>query len=98
MTKAKEATTDPTALDVAQWMRRKLQKHGALYQEDTVYEIARRFGEQFTYTNQSGNLAIGRDVLKEFRRLTEPQVVWVRAERYWRWREGFDPDSGRVAD
>ena len=97
MKRTKGASTAPTALDAAEWMKSELEKEAILYQETAIYDISGRFGEQFTYINQNGNLAIGRDVLREFRRLTEPQVVWVRAERYWRWREAFDPDTGRTA-
>jgi hypothetical protein len=34
------------------------------------------------YENENGNLAINRQVLKEFRKLTEKTVVWERGVRY----------------
>jgi hypothetical protein len=46
-----------------------------MYQETVVYEILDRFGEEFVYDNENGNLAIARPVLKEFRKLTEDSVV-----------------------
>jgi hypothetical protein len=59
-----------------------------------VYEIADKFGEEFTYQNENGNRAIDRAVLKAFRALTEDTVIWERGQRMWRRREGFD-ESGR---
>ena len=89
-------SSDPK--EVAAWMFDQLRKHGELYQEDAVYEIARRFGPEFTYENENGNPAIKRDVLNEFRRISEELVVWSRSERLWRWRERFDPSGSRQTD
>jgi hypothetical protein len=60
------------------------------YQDQVVEEIAERFGEEFTYENENGNPAIDKAVLKEFRKLSSEQVVWVRGERCWRLRERDD--------
>lgn len=79
----------PTAEDVAQWMLDQV-RQGYLYQDRAVYEIHRIFGERFTYDNTQGNLAIGRDVLKAFRRISEADVIWDRYERMWRVREARD--------
>ena len=79
-----------TPIDVAEYMVQCLQADGTLYQETVVSEIADRFGDEFVYQNESGNPAITQAVLKEFRRLTEGQVVWARTSRYWRWREERD--------
>ncbi len=79
-------------------MKGELERHGTLYQETAVYYIYRNLGKEFTYINENGNLAIGRGVLREFRRLTEPGVVWERAERCWRRRAGYDPQAGRAVD
>lgn len=78
--------------DVAAWMVDELDKSGLLYQEVAVYEIADRFGEEFTYYNESGNPAISRKVLREFRKRT-PNVVWERGERCWRARTEGDPEG-----
>lgn len=86
--------TKATACDVAQWMFEELKREEDLYQNEVVYEIDRRFGSKFTYTNDNGNLAIDRDVLKEFRELTKDIVIWERGERRWRLREKYD-DPGR---
>lgn len=86
-----------TASDVAQWMLQEVQD-GALYQETAVYEIRDRFGKEFVYTNDNGNLAISRKVLKEFRKLTEKKVDWSRSEKGWFLRDPGDTSEGRSMD
>ena len=85
-----------TAADVARWMVERLRVERLLYQETVVYEIAKRFGGAFTYVNDNGNLAIDRRVLSEFRKLTEPDIVWDRGERMWRLREPYDGPRRQV--
>jgi DNA-binding IclR family transcriptional regulator len=82
-----------TATQVAEWMLAKLHASGWLSQEDTVYEVAQRFGNEFTYWNANGNLAIAKQVLSEFRRLTGDTVVWSRSDRCWRFRQKYDQPS-----
>lgn len=86
-----------TAADVAKWMMSELEKEGILDQESAVGDIEQKFGSAFVYENQNGNLAISKDVLSEFRKLTEDIVVWVRSDRCWRFREKYD-DPGRRQD
>jgi hypothetical protein len=57
----------PTAKDVAAFMISELDRKKELYQEDVVYEIEKKFGKKFVYTNENGNPAIDRNVLKEFK-------------------------------
>jgi len=83
-----------TPEQVAQWMLSELRRVKYLYQETVVYDIASKFGEAFAYYNQNGNLAIGKDVLKAFRKLTGDSVIWERGERMWRFREQHD-EPGR---
>jgi hypothetical protein len=83
--------------DVAEWMVEQLKEEDPLYQEVVVYEIQERFGDEFVYENENGNLAISRKVLSEFRKRTERNVVWERGERLWRKREEYDGD-GRAAE
>ena len=47
-------------------------------------KIEQTCGEEHVYTNKNGNFAISKDVLKEFRKLTEGKVKWERGERAWR--------------
>jgi len=86
------------AFDVAYWMLNQINKKRELYQEEVVYLIEDKFGSQFVYQNQAGNLAISREVLKEFRKLTEKTVVWSRSERYWRFKSADDPKVGRLVE
>src|SRR5215204_6721004 len=72
-----------TPEDVARWMLDELQKAGYLYQWEAILEIQSRFGDDFTYLNESGNFAIDRRVLRAFRHLTEDDVVWRRTECCW---------------
>ena len=82
--------TDPTDKTAATWMLTELQAQGVLYQEEAVYSIQEKFGDDFVYLNDNGNLAISRSVLKEFRLLTGEDFVWERGERCWRFRQQYD--------
>jgi hypothetical protein len=86
-----------TAADAATWMQQQV-TGGTLYQEDAVWHIRRHFGRRFTYTNANGNLAIAREVLREFMARTRATVVWERGDRCWRWRRADDPSHSRIAD
>lgn len=88
----------PTSGDVAIWMRDKIIKEKRMYQEYVVYEIRDKFGEEFIYTNDNGNPAISKAVLKEFRKLTEDLVVWEKGERCWRLRSKHDTPSKRQVE
>ena len=79
-----------TPHDVAAWMLKELHRQKFLSQDVVVYKITRHFGEEFTYINASGNLAIGKAVLDAFRKLSGDKVVWSRSERHWRSREQWD--------
>jgi hypothetical protein len=81
------------ATDVARWMLDELNRDDYLSQESTVYLIQQKFGPDFVYYNSNGNLAIARDVLAAFRKLTSTNVVWSRGERMWRKREGYDSET-----
>jgi len=82
---------------IAQWMLEELGRAGILDQELIVHSIATKFGKEFTYFNENGNLSIDRRVLREFRKLTEGTVVWERGEKFWRFRTEKDP-KGRMAE
>lgn len=84
--------------EIAEWMSQRLEEDKYLYQEIIVYEIASKYGDDYTYINENGNLAIDKKILKEFRIITEDNVVWERVERCWRKRENFDEPNKRSAD
>ncbi|WP_453956270.1 DUF6953 family protein, partial [Acinetobacter baumannii] len=72
------------AIDVAKWMVKELDEQEFLYPEWAVWEIQEIFGDDFVSENENGNLTISKVVLKEFRKLTEGEVVWMRSEKAWR--------------
>lgn len=77
-------------IDVAKRMLEKLKTYRTLYQEDAVEDIQQNFGDAFVYENQNGDMAIAKEVLSEFRKMTEENVVRIQGERYWRFREAHD--------
>jgi len=87
-----------TADDVAKWMSLQFQMSAYLYQEKVVHQIRTQFGERFVYTNANGNLAIGKDVLKQFKKLSEGKVVWERGDRAWRRLREYEAYTGRQVD
>ncbi|MCC6136112.1 MAG: hypothetical protein LM550_01245 [Candidatus Contendobacter sp.] len=84
------------ARNIALWMQSELEKQGCIYQDDAVDYALKAGGESFLRENADGNLVLGRSVLTEFRKLNEPDVVWVKPDRYWRFRVPED-ESGRDA-
>jgi hypothetical protein len=86
-----------TAEEVAKWMLTELERVQFLHQETVACDIAAKCGQEFTYINDNGNLAIRKDVLLAFRKLTGDAVIWERAERMWRKRESYD-EPGRRQD
>ncbi len=94
---AKSNGAPATATDVAAWMVEHLKAQTWLYQETVVWEIQQQFGDDFVYENQNGNVAIGKEVLAAFRKLTGDDVVWERGTRMWRQRTQYDK-SGRQQD
>jgi len=79
---------------VAIWMLEQIEEHSELDQASAVADISGLFGDIFTTENDSGNLAISKEVLVAFRKLTAENVVWDRNQRLWRKRESSD-EPGR---
>lgn len=88
----------PTASNIAKWMASQLEISTHIYQDTTASEIMRQFGEQFVYKNSNGNLAIGKDVLKCFRELTEGKVQWERGNKAWKKLKDGEEYLGRQTD
>ena len=78
--------------DVADWMLQQAKAKGVLYQDDAVWSIRKKFGKGFTYNNASGNLAIHKGVLNEFRKISD-DLVWERGQKCWRKRLKTDMSS-----
>ncbi|PYC18759.1 hypothetical protein DMX02_18035 [Pseudomonas jessenii] len=81
------------AKDVADWMLAQIVKDGCIYQDDVVDHIVKARSEELLRENADGNLALGTVVLSAFRALTPESVVWVKPDRYWRWRVAEDGPS-----
>lgn len=81
---------------VAAWMLAKIKQEGCIYQDDVVDYLVKAKQENLLTENADGNLVVGKKVLSAFLKLTETTVVWVKPDRYWRWRVAED-ESGREA-
>lgn len=86
--------TTQTPDDVARWMVEELRRGKYLYQETVVDDIQSKFGADFVYINENGNLAISKKVLSSFKQITSNTVIWERGQRLWRFREKHD-EPGR---
>lgn len=84
------------AQELASWMQSELDKQTCLYQDDVVDYAVKNSAEDLLRENADGNLVLGRKVLNEFKKLNETNVVWVRPDKYWRFRVIEDED-GREA-
>lgn len=84
------------ASHVAAWMVEELEKHGCIYQDDVVDFLVKANADELLRENSDGNLVVGRAVLEAFKVLTEVTVVWVKPDRYWRFRVAED-EPGREA-
>ncbi|MCO4208298.1 hypothetical protein M2R29_10125 [Aeromonas hydrophila] len=49
--------------------------------------------EELLRENNEGNLVIGKPLLNAFRKLNENSVVWVKPDKYWRFRVPEDEDG-----
>ncbi len=90
-----ENASEATATDVAQWMLSEVSKKKQIYQDEIAPRIRKAYGSSFVYTNINGNLSISREVLKEFRRLSDGWVIWEKGERCWRQLRKGEEYKGR---
>lgn len=81
---------------VAAWMLAQVEREGCIYQDDVVDCLVKAKVEDLLTENADGNQVVGKAVLAAFRKLTETTVVWVKPDRYWRWRVAED-EPGRDA-
>lgn len=69
---------------VAEFMISEIVDKGYVYQEYLAHDIQTKFGEEYVYVNENGNLAISKKVLNEFKKLKEANgIEWDRSERCW---------------
>lgn len=86
-----------TPQEAAQWMLDELNKRKVLDQENAAWQLTKN-DKSLTYQNDNGNLAVAKNVLVEFNKLTKgDDVVWSRSERQWRFRKKYDR-PGRMQD
>nr|WP_298167086.1 hypothetical protein [uncultured Pseudomonas sp.] len=81
---------------IAHWMLAQLEREMCIYQDDVVDYLVNAGRDDLLTENSDGNLVIGKAVLAAFRKLTETTVVWVKPDRYWRFRVPED-EPGRDA-
>ncbi|MEO4110901.1 DUF6953 family protein [Acinetobacter pittii] len=82
--------------DVIEWMLANLEKDGCLYQDDVVDYLVKNNQMDFLKENSEGNLVLKLSLNSGFKKKTEENVVWVKPDRYWRYRVPED-ESGREA-
>lgn len=85
-----------TVEDVAQWMLAQLEKDGCLYQDDVVDYLVKNDQMDFLKENSDGNLVLKLSINSAFKKKTIDNVVWVKPDRYWRYRVAED-ELGREA-
>jgi hypothetical protein len=78
------------------WMKLQLEKDGCLYQDDVVDYLVKSGADSLLRENADGNLVLERNLLNAFKELTPENVVWVKPDRYWRFRVPED-EQGRDA-
>lgn len=81
---------------VAQWMLSQVERDACVYQDDVVDYIVKAGREDLLVENADGNQVIGKGTLAAFRKLTPDNVVWVKPDRYWRFRV-LEDEPGRDA-
>ncbi|HHP6825394.1 DUF6953 family protein [Acinetobacter baumannii] len=71
---------------VVEWMILKLRIDGCLYQDDVVDYLVKNSYFDYLKENADGNLAIATPLLTAFKKPTLKEIVWVKPDRYWRYR------------
>ncbi|MGX9362240.1 DUF6953 family protein [Pantoea ananatis] len=82
--------------DVCTWMMSNLANDGCIYQQDVVDYLVKLDSEHLLKENADGNLVLSTSVITQFRKLSANDVVWVKPDKYWRYRVPED-EEGREA-
>ncbi|CAB3863648.1 hypothetical protein LMG26689_02623 [Achromobacter animicus] len=77
----------------ARWMLEMLRRDGCVYQDDTVDMLTNVGAEELLRENLDGNMVLGNEVLSAFKKISA-DAVWIKPDRYWRWRVDED-EPGR---
>lgn len=83
-----------TADDLAQWMQDRLADQSCVYQDESVDVAIKARAEHLYRENDGGNLVLAKEVLAAFKKLNGHTAVWVKPDKYWRWRCDTD-EPGR---
>jgi hypothetical protein len=86
-----------TPTKIAEWMLAKVNRYGKLMQVRAAAAIKEKFGPEFVYLSDIGELSIDRRILYQFRKLSGDEIVWVTQQgggfspkAHWRRRESGD--------
>jgi hypothetical protein len=82
--------------EVARWMLTQIENRDCIYHDDVVDYLVKFKADHLLRENADGNLAVGLAVLNAFKVITTTNVVWVKPDRYWRFRVPED-EPGREA-
>ncbi|MBF4179098.1 ATP-dependent RNA helicase HrpA [Lelliottia nimipressuralis] len=74
-------------------MTKVLSTDGCLYQQDVVDYLVKRDNEQHLKENADGNQALSTKLINKFRIDSGENVVWVKPNKYWRYRVPEDEDG-----
>lgn len=67
---------------VAEFMINEILENKYVYQESIVHDIQSKFGSDFVYENENGNLAISKKVLNQFKKLKDNhEIEWDRSDK-----------------
>jgi len=70
-----------------------LARDGCLYQQDVVDYLVKKNNEQHLKENADGNQALSTKVINKFRVDSGENVVWVKPDKYWRYRVHEDEEG-----
>ena len=82
--------------DVSSWMMSTLARDGCLYQQDVVDYLVKENNEQHLNENADGNQVLSTKVINKFRVDSGENVVWVKPDKYWRYRVHEDENGREV--
>jgi hypothetical protein len=95
--KVSKERTPATPKEIAEWMVARINRYGKLLQVKAVIAIQDKFGAEFVYVSDIGELSIDRRILYQFRKLSGDKIVWFThhgggfwPKAHWRKREPGD--------
>lgn len=77
-------------------MMAQLEDDRCLYQQDVVDYLVKLDNDHLLKENADGNLVLSTPLINHFRKVSGNEVVWVKPDKYWRYRVPED-EMGREA-